>query len=124
MRTIHYVGFMLFFIVYGYFKYTAVPQQMGQAAYIVTTGVVLLLTAIIPFFASHFAIRNMTSNMRYVIAGVLPLTLCGIGLATYFFVFIAPNAPGISVMQVLPRAIVPGLVMGVLLLLPLFMRKT
>lgn len=29
MRTIHYVGFIIFLIIYGYFKYTAAPQLMG-----------------------------------------------------------------------------------------------
>ena len=121
MRTIHYVGFFIFVIVYGYFKYTAVPQLMGQSQYILTTGIVVVLTAIVPFFLSYFIGRNVTSNARYLVLGLLPLILCAAGLATYFYLFIAPNAPGMSVLQVLPRAVVPGLVMGALLLLP--MRK-
>jgi hypothetical protein len=123
MRTIHYLGFIIFLIVYGYFKYTAVPQLMGQSQYILTTGIVIVLTAIVPFFLSYFIARKVSSNARYVVLGLLPLLLCALGLAFYFYIFIAPNAPGMSVMQVLPRTIVPGLVMGALLLLPMGMRK-
>lgn len=65
----------------------------------------------------------MTSNARYLVLGGLLLILCALGLAVYFYLFIAPNAPGMSVMQVLPRAIIPGLVMGALLLLPMRARN-
>lgn len=119
MRAIHYVGFIIFLAIYGYMKYTAVPQLMGQSQYIITTAVVIFLTAIIPFFVSYFVGRNLRSTPRYLVLGLLPLLLCAIGLATYFFLFIAPNAPGVSIMQVLPRAIIPGIVMSVILLIPM-----
>lgn len=123
MRIIHSVGFIIFLVVYGYFKYTAVPQLMGQTQYILTTGVVIVLTAIVPFFSSYFIGRNLTSTARYLVLGLLPLMLCALGLATYFYLFIAPSTPSMSVMQVLPRAIAPGLAMGGLLLLPMGMGK-
>jgi hypothetical protein len=123
MRNIPYVGFIIFLVIYGYLKYTAVPDLMGQPQYILTTGIVVVLTAIAPFFAAYFMARNVSSSARYLIAGLVPLLLSALGLAIYFYLFIAPNAPSMSVMQVLPRAIVPGLVMGGILLLPMLVHR-
>lgn len=123
MRKFPYLGFIVFLVSYSYVKYTAVPQLMGQTQYMITTAVLVVLTAVIPFYISYLAVRNNRSNTRYTIALVLPLVLSAIGLAVYFFLFIAPNAPDMSVVQVLPRAVVPGLVMSALLLIPMIVHR-
>lgn len=121
LRT--HISFLIFILVYGYFKYTAMPSLMGSSEYILTTVLVILLTAIIPYFATYILTRKGGSLDQYLLAGLLPLPLCAGGLAAYFYLFIAPNAPGMSVMDVLPRSLVPGLVMGAILLVPMLMHK-
>ena len=123
MRLKTHIGFILFLAIYSYIKYTAMPNLMGSSQYILTTMLVVLLTAIIPYIVTYILTRKGGSLGQYMTAGLLPLLLCAAGLATYFYLFIAPNAPGMSVTEVLPRAVVPGLVMGVILLLPMFMHK-
>ena len=117
------IGFALFLLVYSYFKYTAVPSQMGDPMYIATTALVVILTAVIPFFMARYLANKASAPKNYILAAVVPLALSALGLAIYFYVFIAPNAPGMAVTQVLPRAIVPGLVMSALLLMPMFMHR-
>ena len=125
MKHFSHIGFLVFLLIYSIFKYRAVPDLMGQPAYIKSTAILVVLTAILPYFLSHFVSRKVTGNRQLMTAAILPLILCTAGLACFFYVFIAPNVPGMSVTQVLPRAIVPGLVMGAILALPSFMhRKT
>ena len=123
MRLKTHIGFILFLLIYSYMKYTAMPNLMGSMQYLLTTVLVVLLTAIIPYIVSFILTRKGSSLKQYMTAAFLPLLLCTTGLAVYFYLFIAPNAPGMVVTQVLPRAIVPGLVMGAILILPMFMHK-
>ena len=123
MRNLPHVGFILFLVVYSYFKYTAMPSMMGQPQYILTTGLVILMTAVIPFFTTYFLASQSKPPARYLLAAFMPLILSTLGLAIYFYLYIAPNAPGIPVTQVLPRAIIPGLVMSAILLLPMIAHK-
>jgi hypothetical protein len=123
MKNSHHLGFAIFLVVYSYFKYVAVPSMMGQTTYIITTSLVVLMTAIIPFYVTYFLTKKASSPSRYVLASLMPLILSGIGLSIYFYLFIAPNAPGMGVAQVLPRAILPGLVMGAILLAAMFIQN-
>ena len=115
--------FTLFLLVYSYFKYTAVPSQMGEPMYMATTALLVIVTAVIPFFVARYLADRATAPNSHVFAAVVPLTLSALGLAIYFYVFIAPNAPGMAVTQVLPRSIAPGLVMSAILLIPMIMHK-
>jgi hypothetical protein len=123
MKNLHHVGFAIFLIAYSYFKYAAVPSMMGQSTYILTTALVVLMTAIIPFYVTYFLAKAASSPSCYLIASLMPLVLSGIGLAIYFYIFIAPNAPGMGVAQVLPRALLPGLVMGAISLFSMSIQK-
>ena len=96
---------------------------MGQTTYILTTGLLVFITAIIPFYVAFFLANKATPPSRYLLASLMPLVLSSIGLAIYFYLFIAPNAPGMAVTQVLPRALLPGLVMGAILLFAMFIQK-
>lgn len=123
MKNSHHVGFAIFLIFYSYFKYVAVPSMMGQTTYILTTSVLVLITAIIPFYAAYFLAKKASPPICYLLASLMPLVFSGIGLAIYFYLFIAPNAPDMGVTQVLPRALLPGLVMGAISLISLFIQK-
>ena len=123
MKHVSYLGFAIFLVIYSVIKYRAVPELMGQPTYIKSTIILVILTAILPYFIALFVRGKMAGTSKLIASLVLPLILCLVGLATYFYVFIAPNAPGMSVTQVLPRAIIPGLVMGLILAQPLFMHR-
>ena len=116
-------AFTIFLLVYSYIKYTAVPSQMGEPMYMATTALVVILTAVIPFFIARHLLAKASPPKSYVLAAFVPLALSAIGLAIYFYMFIAPTAPGMAVTQVLPRAIAPGLVMSAILLIPILMSK-
>lgn len=123
MKNLHHIGFLIFLIVYSYHKYNAVPSLMGQTSYILTSCLLVILTAIIPFYLSISWSNKTKPPSRYVLAGITPLLLSTLGLTAYFYLFIAPNAPGISIIQVLPRAILPGLVMGMILVASILVKE-
>jgi hypothetical protein len=96
---------------------------MGQTNYILTTCLVILMTAVIPFYLSCFLAKKVSSPSCYLVASLMPLVLSGIGLAIYFYLFIAPSAPSVEIAQVLPRAFLPGIAMGAILVGALYSKK-
>ena len=116
MKYLPYLTFALFLAVYSTLKYQAVPSQMGQSAYIKTTIILVILTAIIPYLIGLFMAAKVKLGHPFAMAIVVPFALSVIGLAAYFFMYIQPFAPGMSVTQVLPRAIIPGLCLSGLVL--------
>jgi len=122
MRKIHLVGFLIFLVLYSVSKYQAVPSLMGQASYITSTSILIILTAVAPYALSIAALNGRNGNEKWVLAIGLPLALSALGLATYFHVFIRPNFADISIFSVLPRSLTPGLIMGCLLTLREFLK--
>ena len=117
MSKLYLLGFALFLIGYSLFKYQAVPSLMGQPTYILSTAIRVVLTAILPFALTHMAVRGERTAMRVGLAASVPFLLCGAGLATYFYIFIKPSVPDLSVFAILPRAIMPALFISALLIL-------
>ena len=116
MKYLPYLGFALFLIVYSAVKYQAVPSQMGQSTYIFTTIILVVLTALIPYLIGLSMAAKVKLGHPFVTAIIVPFLLSAGGLAVYFFLYIKPVAPGMSVTQVLPRAVIPGLCLSALVL--------
>lgn len=122
MKYLPYLAFGLFLAVYSTLKYQAVPSQMGQSAYIKTTIILVILTAIIPYFIGLFMSAKVKLGHPFAVAIIAPFALSVAGLAAYFFMYIQPFAPGMSVTQVLPRGVIPGLCLSGLVLFWLIWR--
>jgi len=120
MRRLSHLLFLLFLIIYSVIKYRAVPELAGNSTYMMSTGILVTLTAILPYGLAYIFTKNMRGTMQLVMAIVAALLLCVIGLAIYFFVFIPAGVP---IGNVLPRAVVPGLVMGAILVIGVLTKR-
>ena len=123
MKYLPYLAFLVFLTIYAIMKYQAVPSQMGQSAYIMTTLILVTLTAVLPYVLGLFASAKIKQGQGFIAAAIIPFVLSAMGLSVYFFVFIQPVAPTMSVTQVLPRAIVPGLFLSALVVFWVFWRR-
>ncbi len=116
MKYKHHVGFIIFLLIYSYMKYAVAFELMTQLNFVISTAIMIILTAVIPYGASYLIQKKLHGSARYGAALLLPLVLGALGLATYFFVFIAPSGSPVTLDKVLPRSITPGIIMGVILL--------
>lgn len=123
MKNVSLIGFLVFLCIYSYFKYTAVPSLMGTTLYMISTAILVILTAIVPYFLTRVLTTKVAQPRKKWVLSFSPLVLSALGLALYFYLFIAPNAPGMSVLQILPRSILPGVVISLLLLGPSLINK-
>jgi hypothetical protein len=112
MRHLSSLGFLVFLAGYSVFKYQAVPDLMGQPSYMISTAILVTLTAILPYGLSLLAVWRLSGPLEWALSAILPFVLSALGLATFFYLFIQPSFPGMSVMDVLPRALMPGILMG------------
>jgi hypothetical protein len=123
MKLWHHSGFLLFLIVYSYLKYAVAPAMLNQPGFLFSTAIMITLTAIIPYGAAFLIAQKIPSRARYGVAFIVPVLLAFAGLATYFFIFIAPSGAPVTLAQVLPRALKPGLIMGLLVLIPIWLQR-
>ena len=122
MCKLQLLAYAVFLILYAAQKYLAADPGTFVPQYVFTTAILVVLTGVIPFFVGRFVFDRTGSGIGVAsIASLLvPLVLTAIGLAIYFFMFIAPQNLGLSVMDVLPRSLTPGLVQGALLAIGFF----
>ena len=123
MKNLPYLAFTAFLAIYGYFKYQAVPSQMGQSTYIITTIILVTLTAVLPYIIGLWATAKFRAGHPYLRAAVVPFLLSALGLALYFYLFIQPAAPNMSVTKILPRSVIPGLCLSTLVVFWAFWRN-
>lgn len=123
MNRIQMLAYVVFLVFYGAQKYLAVPEQMGELTYTWTTALMVVLTAVIPFFVSYILIPRLDRMGALLIGALLPLILSGVGLTIYYYGFIARYVPDIALTDVLPRALAPGIIMGLILVIPLVLAK-
>jgi hypothetical protein len=100
--------FGLFLVYYIYDKYMGQPPPSFNIEYGLTVALIVLLTAVIPFFNTWIFLRHTQGRLRFLLAAIVPILVSAIGYALFFYVFIAPSAPGVTVMQVVPRSAIPG----------------
>jgi len=125
MKHKRHWGFWVFLIIYTYLKYAVAFEQLTSLNFVLSTAVMILLTAVLPYTLSYYFLKKRRGFRRYMLAFFGPLILGAIGLALYFYIFIAPSGAPVSIVQVLPRSVTPGLIMGTILLAStwLFRRK-
>jgi hypothetical protein len=109
-----------FLVIYFAQKYVADMKDDFQLGYLINVGILVMLTTVIPYYLTRLGMNIVSGNARAATALVLPITFSAIGLAVFFFIFIKPYVPGLSLMAILPRSLIPGIIMTVILL-PLWM---
>lgn len=110
------VGAFLALAAYTLLKYTA-GQQPFSVPYALQVLIIVTLTALLPWVLTRLAERFLP-GLRWPARLVLPTALACSGYAVFFVVFIAPVAPDVPAGAVVPRGVLPGLVMTILLALP------
>ena len=120
MSRIVHIMFLVFVIAYSFIKFNAVPDLMGQTSYMLTTAVLVILTASLPYVVSIFALSAVKGVGEYILATILPFVAGLLGLAAYVELFIPADIP---VLTILPRGIVPGLILSGLVLLFVILKR-
>ena len=117
--------FGLFLIYYIYDKYMGAAPETFSLAYAKTVAIIVLLTAIIPFIISYFLLKIVKGSGGYILALLVPTICSALGYAAFFYKFIAPFTSEVALMQVVPRSLIPGLGISLILIVTaLLKRKT
>ena len=116
--------FGLFLIYYMYDKYMGQPPPSFNVKYGLVVGLIVVLTAIIPFLCTWVLVRRIKGSAQFLSAVLLPTLVSAIGYALFFYVFIAPSAPGVTAMQVIPRSAVPGFAISAIFFISHFLTRT
>lgn len=118
-QRIQLVGWIVFLFYYFAAKYFVGGFTGFSINYLVSVIILVLLTAIIPFYVSRWLLEKLSGNAKIIASLVAPISLTAGGLSLYFVAFIAPNFPNIVLPNILHRAIEPGVAITVLMLIPL-----
>lgn len=114
------VGFLIFYTAQ---KYLAAAPEGFVPAYVISVALLVGLTALLPLAMSALAIRVLPGRaLKFISAAALPLALSAGGFTLYWAAFLAPNF-GIGLEVVLPRAVFPGISLGVLLIAYVFAHR-
>lgn len=106
------VGFLVF---YSGQKYLAAAPATFNLTYVISVIVLVALTALIPLAIAAVAMRVMPGKaLKLVSAAILPLAAAGAGFWIYWAVYLNP-AFGVPMEVVMPRAVFPGVSLGVLM---------
>lgn len=89
--------------------------------YLLQVGIIVLLTAVIPFYGTKVAMRYEPA--RFIVAVFLPSLLAMSGYGAFYITFIAPNFPDVPATAVIVRGIVPGVVISMILCLPAIINR-
>lgn len=115
-----WVLYGLFLVGYAGLKVMAVPEAAAalDAGYLVSTAIVTLITGVAPFVLAWLLVRGQPRTASRLALGVLAATtLCVVGYAGFWYFFI-PADPAIRppLGVVAQRGLLPGLVMGTILM--------
>ncbi len=107
----------LFFVGYAAKKYFIVwpPTWDFTPGYLTFTAIVIFVTGWIPFAAALGVTRGAYSHLKLALAALTPIPLSASGYAGYWFLVIQRSYPNIELMDVVPRAIIPGALFATLL---------
>lgn len=125
MKPISVIQQGLWFGFLSYYTITKFLAGGGEYshAYALQVGIIVMLTAIVPFYAtSRLAASRMAAarpRLRLPMLLTAPTLLSMTGYAAFFVLFIAPNFPDVTAGQVIGRGLLPGVVISALLALPL-----
>jgi hypothetical protein len=114
ITTIQNLIWLLLLICYVAYKYLP-GMQTWNTTYAIQVGIIAVLTAILPYYATRFMASRMTGAPAVTSILVLPSLLAIMGYGVFYFVFIRANFPDVTAMQVMPRGLLPGLTISALL---------
>lgn len=110
----------LFLVGYAGVKVMAVPEAAAalDPGYLRSTATVTVMTGVAPFMVAWLLVRGRPLTVARMALGVLvAMTLCVVGYAGFWYFFI-PADPAIRppLAAVAQRGLLPGLVMGAILM--------
>lgn len=117
-QRLQLIGWIVFLFYYFSAKYFVGGFTGFSINYLVSVIILVLLTAVAPYYLSLWLINKSTAYVKIVVSLIAPLTLTSAGLSLYFVGFIAPNFENIALKSILHRAIEPGIAITVLMLIP------
>lgn len=106
---------IVFLLLYFAQKYVADIKEDFQLGYLLNVGILVMLTTVLPYYLTRLGMYLVAGKTRAVLALTLPITFSALGLSVFFFVFIKPYVPDLSLLTVLPRSLIPGIIMTVIL---------
>lgn len=109
-------GLWLAFLIYFTAAKYLAAFSGWNLAYAIQVGIIVVLTALIPFYATKW-LANLTPIAK-LFKIIMPSLLAVAGYTGFFFVFIQPNFPEATLAAVAVRGLFPGLVISFILLLP------
>lgn len=107
----------VFVLYYAGTKYLA-GYQGWNLGYAIQVGLIVTLTSLIPYYLTATMVKVFNPSRRIVALVLMPVMLALSGYAAFYLVFIQPNFPNVTMSQVVPRGIFPGVIISALLLLP------
>ncbi|TNE36751.1 MAG: hypothetical protein EP347_10200 [Alphaproteobacteria bacterium] len=113
---------VLFLIGYTALKYFA-GYNAWNTEYAIQVAILVVMTAVAPFYLSKGLVARMDGVGGWLVTLVTPVVLCAIGYALFWYFRVKPSFPDVTLMTVLPRSLLPGLSITVLVLLPKVLRR-
>lgn len=117
-KRLQLTGWIIFLFYYFAAKYFVGGFTGFSVNYLVSVIILVLLTAVVPFYISQWLTRSSQANLKIIAALVAPVALTMLGLSLYFIAFIAPNFPNITLPSILHRAIEPAIAISALMVIP------
>jgi len=110
---------LLFLIAYSAKKYFILwpPTFNFAPGYVMSVGLVILLTGIIPLFLPYALTRSGPTWLRVAISAIGPFALSAAGYATYWTFMIRETYPAIELMDVVPRSVTSGFFAALILVI-------
>ena len=118
-NRVQLVGWIIFVFYYFAAKYFVGGFTGFSVVYLLSVLVLVALTAAVPFYGTKWFLKRTSGAMRLANALILPSASAAVGLSVYFLIFIAPNYPNIELVGILHRAIEPGVIVTILMLIPI-----
>lgn len=121
MKLIQGVLWGAFLLYYCASKFLAGYQGYSHA-YAIQVSIIVLATAILPYYATLW-MQRVARRGWLPVTLFLPSLLAMSGYAAFFYIFIAPNYPDITASAVIPRGLMPGLAISAIMVLPVLIRR-
>jgi hypothetical protein len=122
-QTAQNLSWFIFLIGYTAYKYLA-GLQSWNTGYAIQVAIIALLTAVIPYYATRFAISRQSFAVATSSLIFMPTVLAVIGYGIFYVVFVRPNFPEVTAAQVMPRGLTPGVCVSVILAAAFFWSRS
>jgi ABC-type sugar transport system permease subunit len=100
------------------------PPEKFNIEYGLIIALIVLLTAIIPFIIASICVRRAKGSAQFLSALFVPVLVSAVGYALFFYIFVAPNAPGVTALQVVPRSAIPGFAISAIFFISYFITRS